>query len=75
MVLVTIIVVGAFIWLIDFGFQRGVRGLQDAVENHAEQVQEEESISLAEAESNSNAESAELTNALAAESTTAEQVS
>ena len=47
-VLITVIIVGIGIWIADFAFTRGIRGVQSAISNVAERQEEEESIAEAE---------------------------
>lgn len=46
-VLVVVLLVGAGVWLVDFAFQRSVRGVQHLAENYHEGKAEEESESAA----------------------------
>ena len=41
-VFVTVLIVGVGIWLVDFAFTRGIRGVQNAVEEHVSAQEENE---------------------------------
>lgn len=70
-VFVTVLIVGIGIWLVDFAFTRGIRGVQTAIDSHVQEVEEAESLSLEEA-ANTTAAAAETTTAAPAEISSAD---
>ena len=45
-VLATVLVVGAAIWIVDFGLTKGIRGLQDVIANVAQEEESSEEVAL-----------------------------
>lgn len=72
-VFITVLIVGVGIWIVDFAFTRGIRGVQNAVEEHVSvrEVEEAESLSLEEA-ANTTAAAAGTTTAAPAEISSAD---
>lgn len=63
-VFVTVIIVGAGIWIVDFAFSRGIRGVQDAIAESVSISEEEAALEEGDAEDESEtAANAEVTSA------------
>ncbi len=45
-VLATVLVVGAAIWIVDFGLTKGIRGLQDVIANAGQEEESSEEVAL-----------------------------